>query len=212
METGVNKVSKLDDTVQRIRNGERLTKVDLSNCDLTEIPTEIFDLGSSLEFLNLGGNQISTIPIEIQKLTHLKILFFAQNHFEIVPPVLGTLPSLFMLSFKSNKIQEVPDESLSPSIGWLILTDNKIRRIPSSIGKLRGLRKLMLAGNEISDIPIELSFCTELELMRISSNQLNILPPHLLNLPKLSWLAFADNNLWNSNDEMITGSSQNLRF
>jgi len=98
-----------------------------------------------------------------------------------------------MLSFKSNCIEEVPEESLSPGLGWLILTDNKIRRLPKSIGALKGLRKCMLAANELTELPGEMENCRDIELLRIAANKLATLPDWLLRLPKLSWLAFAGN-------------------
>jgi len=58
--------------------------------------------------------------------------------------VLGGLRSLFMLSFKSNAVTCVSQGSLSPTIGWLILTDNRITELPDDISKLTGLRKVTL--------------------------------------------------------------------
>ena len=55
------------------------------------------------------------------------MLFFAGNKFTHVPESLGKLPNLFMLSFKSNLLEVVSEAALSESLGWLILTDNKIR-------------------------------------------------------------------------------------
>ena len=179
----------------RIENGESsLSEVDLSSCALTTFPLELlWPLRDTLEVLNLGGNGISSLPDEIRWFGRLRILFFAGNRFTSVPPVLGCLPSLYMLSFKSNCLEEVPEESLSPRLGWLILTDNKIKRLPRSIGALSGLRKCMLAANELTELPDEMQNCRELELLRIAANKLSALPDWLLQLPKLSWLAFAGN-------------------
>ena len=51
----------------------------------------------------------------------------------------------------------------------------------------------MLAGNRLTSLPIELSKCKNLGLLRISANQLSELPEWLLEMPKLSWLAFSGN-------------------
>ena len=145
--------------LKAVADGEKLTHVDLSNCGLTSIPEAIFELGDSLELLNLGGNNLFELPDAMLKLQKLRILFFAQNKFQNIPIILGKLSSLFMLSFKSNQVSYIDGSSLSPSINWLILSDNKISEIPPSIGKLTGLRKLMLAGNELTTIPDEMQFC-----------------------------------------------------
>lgn len=150
---------KVISVLKAIADGERLTHVDLSDCGLTSIPSELFQLGDSLVLLNLGGNQLSDLPDTMIEFKNLRILFFAQNQFENIPLVLGRLPSLFMLSFKSNQISHIDNLSLGKSICWLILTDNKISELPSSIGELTGLRKLMLAGNELTSIPDEMQHC-----------------------------------------------------
>ncbi len=154
---------------------------------------QVLILKDTLEVLNLGGNHISSLPESILNLKRLRILFLGSNEFDSIPPFLGQMGSLFMLSFKSNRVTLVPEECLSPSIGWLILTDNKISHLPSSIGRLHGLRKLMLANNQLKTLPNELANCRELELIRLSRNELIELPTWLLQLPKLSWLAVAGN-------------------
>lgn len=192
-----------------------ITKVDLSNCGLTELPKELYHLTDSLQVLNLGGNRISSLSDDLAKFKHLKILFFAQNEFESVPTVLGRLGSLNMLSFKSNKLKYIPAEALSPSISWLILTDNQLTELPSSIGKLPKLRKCMLAGNSLPELPEEMQNCKELELLRLSDNKLSKLPKWLLKLPRLSWFAFSGNPLTSSPtlstlNEAPTGVMDNL--
>jgi Leucine-rich repeat (LRR) protein len=176
-----------------IANGERLTSVDLTTCGLKSVPVELYDLSSCLEILNLGNNEISCLPEDFHVFTKLRILFCGQNKFETVPSVLGKMKSLYMVSFKSNRVNFIPPESLCPSIGWLILTDNSIPYLPSTIGSLSKLQKLMLAGNQLTSLPWELSNCKELQLVRLSYNRLTELPLWLVSLPQLSWLAYSGN-------------------
>lgn len=111
-------------------NGTALTKIDLSNLGLRDFPVEeVAPFKDTLEFLNLGGNHMSSLPESFEQFQNIKILFFAGNDFEIVPTVLGKLPSLYMLSFKGNKLKYIPEESITPSITWLILTDNQLSGI-----------------------------------------------------------------------------------
>jgi Leucine-rich repeat (LRR) protein len=117
---------KLESVIQSISRGDKLTHVDLSNSGLVEFPSELLQLRDTLEVLNLGGNTLSSLPENVTEFKNLKILFFAQNNFEEVPIQLGELPSLYMLSFKSNKVKHIAPSSLAPSLSWLILTDNLI--------------------------------------------------------------------------------------
>ena len=189
-------MSTLDnDILSKIAAGEVFTEVNLSNLGLTEFPLELLKLHDSLEMLNMGGNHLSTLPPEFDCFTKLRILFFAGNRFETIPECLGRLPSLYMVSFKGNKLSTISPTSLSPSIGWLILTDNCLTELPETVGNLRGLRKLMLANNDLHTLPPTLSHCKELELIRLSRNKLSTFPSFLLSLPKLSWLSLAGNNI-----------------
>ena len=182
------------DTLAQLRNGQLAgaTRLDLS-CGLTEIPREIFELAETLEILNLSGNCLHDLPQDLARLKKLRILFCSQNNFEHLPDVIGNLPSLQMLGFKSNRIARVDEASLPPSLRWLILTDNRIEQLPSSIGKCLPLQKLMLAGNRLSHLPEEMARCVNLELIRLAANQFEVLPDWLFHLPKLSWLAYSGN-------------------
>eukprot|EP00040_Diaphanoeca_grandis_P014303 m.72481 g.72481 ORF g.72481 m.72481 type:complete len:147 (-) comp24456_c0_seq3:159-599(-) len=83
--------------------------------------------------------------------------------------------------------------SLSPTIGWLILTDNKIESLPESIGQLHLLQKCMLAGNQLSTLPSNMKNCQKLELLRVASNNFDAIPHWLFELPRLAWLACGGN-------------------
>ena len=169
-------------------------RLDLSQ-GLAEFPREVFDLADSLEILNLSGNRLVDLPDDLPRLRKLRVLFCSENDFRHVPPVLGQCESLSMLAFKSNRIESVEEGALPPSLRWLILTANRIRSLPASVGGCRPLRKLMLAGNQLGNLPDEMAACVNLELVRLSANRFHRLPGWLWDLPRLSWLAFAGNPL-----------------
>jgi Protein tyrosine and serine/threonine kinase/Leucine rich repeat len=174
-----------------------IKRLDLS-CRLTEFPREIFDLADSLEILNLSGNRLASLPDDLPRLHKLRIIFCSDNLFTELPAVLGHCKSLTMVGFKANQINSVPDAALAPTLRWLILTDNHIQSLPSSIGQCKQMQKLMLAGNQLSDLPVELANCSRLELLRLSANQFSVLPSWLLTMPSLAWLAIAGNPLTDS--------------
>ena len=177
-----------------IESGELddVTSLDVSNCGLEELPESVGRL-RRLEFLNAGGNRLRSLPASVKRLTNLKRAFFLANAFEEVPEVLGELPSLFMLSFKANAVRTVSERSLAPSLGWLILSDNAIERLPNSLGNCARMRKLMLAGNRLSSLPESMKNLKNLELLRLADNRFETIPEWLLELPRLSWFAAAAN-------------------
>lgn len=58
---------------------ENISKLDLSNMNLTEFPTEILNL-KNLRKLNLSNNKLSVIPREIEKLKNLELLDLFNNN------------------------------------------------------------------------------------------------------------------------------------
>ena len=161
--------------------------------NLTQFPRELFELEDTLELLDLSNNQLNELPSDFGRFKKLKIAFFSDNLFTELPKVLGDSPSLTMIGFKSNLIENVPEESLPKQLQWLILTNNKIKKLPNSIGNCGNLQKVALAGNKIEELPASMSNCKNLELLRISANELKELPLWLIELPRLTWLAFSGN-------------------
>ena len=181
-------------TIEQLQSGKLkgVTSIKLS-CNLTEFPEELFQLADTLEFLDLSGNKLSSLPPDFKKFKKLKIAFFSDNLFTELPEVLAECPLLEMIGFKANAISIVSEKAISKNIRWLILTNNKITQLPQSIGYCTRLQKVALAGNLISELPATMANCQNIELLRVSANQLQEIPTWLWKLPKLRWLAYADN-------------------
>lgn len=181
-------------TLNKLRAGLLTGHTTLSlSCGLTTFPGEIFDLADTLEVLDLTHNKLERLPDDFDRLKKLRILFLSENNFTHIPAVLAKCRSLTMIGFKANKISLVGENVLPLDTQWLILTDNKIAKLPDSIGDLKKLQKCMLAGNKITAFPDSMQACKSLELLRISANALEVLPHWLFTLPRLSWLACAGN-------------------
>ena len=141
-------------------------------CGLKKFPEEILSLADTLEVLDLSDNHMTELPNSISKLKKLKIIFFAGNSFTVFPSILSECPALSMIGFKSNCIKTVPENAFPPLLRWLVLTNNKIDKLPKSIGDCKLLQKCLLSGNIIEELPVEMSSCVNLELLRISANKL----------------------------------------
>lgn len=149
-----------------------ITKLDLSGCGLSEA--------------SLRDEFPALLP-------NLSVLFLSHNNFTTVPAVIGQFPKLQMVAFKSNGLESIHPDALQPQLRWLILTSNRLREIPDTIGRCTALQKFMLSGNQLTELPTALSQCTNLELVRLATNQLQAPPLHVLQLPNLRWVALADN-------------------
>ncbi|MCX2576349.1 leucine-rich repeat-containing protein kinase family protein [Pedobacter sandarakinus] len=160
---------------------------------LTVFPRAIFELADRLEYLDLSGNKLSSLPEDFGRLKRLKIFFASDNDFEILPSVIGDCPDLSIVGFKANRIKTIEEGALGLSLRWLILTNNELSELPASIGRCSKLEKLMLAGNALTMLPEALGNCQNLTLLRVAANKLTSLPDWLLVMPKLAWLAFSGN-------------------
>lgn len=183
-------------TIEQLQSGklQGITRLELKQ-GLSEFPLEIIELADSLEVLDLSDNQLHDLPDCLAQLHQLKILFLTNNRFETIPSVLALCPKLEMISFKSNQLQHISAGALPDDTRWLILTDNKLAKLPEDMGRLHRLQKLALAGNKLTELPASMADCQRLELARLSANAFTTLPDWLFQLPKLSWLAVDGNPL-----------------
>ncbi|KAI0018672.1 outer arm dynein light chain 1 [Xylariomycetidae sp. FL0641] len=160
---------------------------------LSGFPGFIFDHAESLEHLDLSGTGLSALPPNFGRLTKLKIAFFSNCRFSIFPRQLAACPKLEMVAFRGNDMRTIPEDSLPPRLRWLILTNNRIDALPTSIGKCSRLQKCMLSGNQLAELPDEMSSCRKLGLLRLSANRIKHVPAWLFRLPELAFLSIAGN-------------------
>ncbi len=181
-------------TLEQLRKGELkgIKQLTLSE-NLTTFPEEIFLLADNLEVLDLSNNRLMDLPDDLWRLHQLKILFASNNQFRHVPEGVGRCAGLTMIGFKHNHIEEVSETCLPPNVRWLILTDNRIQRLPENLGSLKLMEKLALAGNRLEVLPESMGQLRQLGLLRISANALAAFPDVVLTLPRLAWLAFSGN-------------------
>jgi hypothetical protein len=181
-------------TLDGLRSGQyKGTKRLKLSCNLVEFPREVLGLFDTLEILDLSNNPLSNLPKDISRLHKLRIAFFSDCNFTTFPAQLAQCRSLEMVAFKNNHMTTIPPNSFPRKLRWLILTNNLISSLPSSIGQCHRLQKCMLAGNRLASLPDEMEQCRKLGLLRLSCNNLTSLPPWLFKLPEISFLSFARN-------------------
>ncbi|XOV90906.1 MAG: leucine-rich repeat domain-containing protein [Bacteroidota bacterium] len=121
--------------LQELKSNTRLDtlkRMDLSYAGLNKIPDFVFD-ATNIEFLILSYNHIKKLPKELSRLKKLKYISWSNNG----------LDDFWWISIKD--LDQL--ESLN-------LSDNTLTRVPLGIGKLDGLKTLILDHNLFEEFPV----------------------------------------------------------
>lgn len=102
-----------------------IDRLDLSGCNLTDLPAALFELTDLVE-LSLAGNQLTQLPHGVSRLVSLKKLVLAGNWLQHLPEQLWQLTGLEGLWVHGNLLQDVAQQ----------------------LGSLHALRMLSLAGRQ----------------------------------------------------------------
>jgi len=136
-----------------INNLLNLTKLNLSNKNLNEIPEEIAIL-KNLQSLDISNNSFKSLPSVLLGL-NLKSINIKNNALSSLDNKMGTLDNLEVLDISFNKFQE----------------------FPSLLFSLKKLKELYISSNEIVWLPDELEELNTLELLDISNNKIDHICP-----------------------------------
>ncbi|MEA5479232.1 COR domain-containing protein [Pseudanabaena galeata UHCC 0370] len=136
--------------------------------------------------LYLSNHNLSRIPESIKNLIHLRILDLSCNDIVDIPSSISQLRNLQMLSLHDNNIDIILDalftepsySSFLNSLEILDLSNNKIDKLPRSIGNLLNLKSLDISSNKIQSIPREILELPKLQWINLDNN------PLTLNIPQ----------------------------
>ncbi len=165
---------------------QELTVLDLSELDLTSLPTAI-GYFTSLTELYIGHNQLTTIPDSIGNLASLTELNIHINQLTTIPDSIGNLALLTKLYIGHNQLTTIPDSIGNlASLTELYLGYNQLTTIPDSIGNLASLTELYLGYNQLTTIPAA-SLPKNLNFLNLNNcPQLQITPELIARLSDLS--------------------------
>ena len=105
---------------------KKLKKLDLSQRDITSLPSEIGNL-TNLTSLHLSSSEITTLPESIGNLTNLTSLHLSDNKLTTLPESISNLTNLTSLDLSKNKLSNLPPEVLSK--GGLAVRDYFRQRV-----------------------------------------------------------------------------------
>ncbi|XP_048469780.1 E3 ubiquitin-protein ligase LRSAM1 isoform X2 [Rhincodon typus] len=156
--------------------------LDISKCELFEIPVSVFSMCRVLQkkVLIVHTNHLSTLlpkSCNIQDLSMLKILDLHDNHLSSLPEDMDQLLSLQVLNVEQNLLKSLPSSLATlAQLQTLNLKGNRIRKVPESLSGLRSLRTLDISQNRIQILPQDLAHIRTLESFSLDAEAMTYPP------------------------------------
>ncbi|WP_018619729.1 COR domain-containing protein [Spirosoma luteum] len=193
-----NSIQKIPDWLYSLKSLEHLS---LRNNSIKEFPKIVFTL-ENIKYLNLADNQIhemnssnfinlmniekvdigyndiKSIPFGRIDYPKCKVLTIQGNKLEKFPNMISQIKTLERLIISENEINSIEDDAFVglENLEELDLSFNQLTYLPSSLGKLTKLKKLNLSGNSIRLLPKELENLVSLESLGLDGNPLERVP------------------------------------
>ncbi|PHH54283.1 Adenylate cyclase [Ceratocystis fimbriata CBS 114723] len=172
----------------------QLRDIKYNNNEVRRLPLS-FSRAVKLTFLDAGNNFIETLEgAELEELTGLLKMSFANNRLTSLPPYFDTYKVLRYLNLSSNFIDKFPKFICDlESLLDLDISFNAIAQLPEEIGKLKTLERFFITNNRLSH-PLPPSF-KEMDNLREFDCKYNMLDniDILSELPRLEIFS-ADHN------------------
>ncbi|KAL2759957.1 hypothetical protein ACRALDRAFT_2050398 [Sodiomyces alcalophilus JCM 7366] len=189
-----------------------------------------------LEILNIHGNNVSSLPVNIGNLDRLRILDISDNSIECLPfaslarvPLLelwakknkltgtlvedgvGVLPKLQSLDVSCNQVTHLvsPGSTIHlPALHQLFLSMNRLQALPD-VSSWTSLVTLTADENSISSFPDGLFSLDKLKHVDVSANDIKVVPPEIATMDSLSSLRLSGNPL--REKKLVSATTEDLK-
>ncbi|XP_020298398.1 leucine-rich repeat-containing protein 40 isoform X1 [Pseudomyrmex gracilis] len=144
---------QIPDAVYHLMRHTELKRCDLSGNVITKIPPKFAVKFSLITELNLSHNQMSKLPEELAELQALERLDISHNTFIALPLVACQIPQLKRLLANNNFIIDVNVEKLrqAPALEFVDLQSNPLpSRVHELLSNLTGIR-IELSPRQVED-------------------------------------------------------------
>ncbi|MBE0515439.1 hypothetical protein [Sulfurimonas sp.] len=133
------------------------------NCNLEEIPKELFEIKKNSFLLEFKNNKIKSLPDGIG-ISKCNILVLCNNEIEEFPKSVYELKELDTLCLHGNKIKSLPDDMDNlTKLKHLSISNNPIKKLPASIANITTLKELDIENTLIDENSLEYLHVENLE-------------------------------------------------
>ncbi len=194
---------------------ERLKRLRLFDNKINDISPICFI--PNLFELEIGRNEIKSIPDEIKNLKNLRKLdlgnIFYSNAIVYISDQIGLLNNLERLSIHGAKLPV-----LNESIGDLVklknlsITNSQVKEIGFDFNQLQDLEVLDFTNNEISNFFFDFSKAENLKSVYLANNPIKDIPESILNLPKIRMIGISGTKIDQDSIIKFTARYPNIKF
>ncbi len=188
------KAENVDSLLSMLPQFTNVTWLNLWGLGIEELPDDIFENLTKLTWLDLGKNQLQTLPASFDSLTSLSYLGLYTNLLRDLPEVIYSL-DLLELRASGNLLTDT--FFISPKwdkMTYLSLSGNDVTAL-EGVRNLRKIERLSLSGCEIKELPDEFRKCKRLKYIHLNGNPLESLPKSLLQRWRVWYILIEDTNI-----------------
>ncbi|EFC42614.1 predicted protein [Naegleria gruberi] len=127
---------------------KHVTELILSQNNLVTLPSWFVDTFSDLKVLDLSGNQLYELPIDLARLS-LTSINLSNNKLEFLPQALNEMNTLTKIDISENVLLSLPSTiSHLVNVEELDISNNYLMTLPDDIKKLKKLKNFQYYNNE----------------------------------------------------------------
>lgn len=175
---------------------------DLEECNIKDIPEELFEIKKGYLMLNLSNNKIKVIPENISNIRCL-LLMFCDNQIESLPKGLFEVRDLGTLCLHGNKLVELSEDiNKLQQLKYLSISNNPIKQLPKSISRIATLKEIAIENTLIDENSLEFLHLENFEKISFDDR---LLPYFLKNFHRLINIDTINlsHSEYKENDEMV---------
>lgn len=178
----------------------------LSDVNLSVLPTAMFLNAQTLEHIDLSRNTLLVLPDDLfEMLTSLRLLRLIGNLLESIPRAILACPSITHLDLSSNILDGealVPLTDM-PHLTHLNVSCNRIKYLPAALGRLTTLRKLDISSNYLTELSPCIWEMRNLRELNASFNRIAEVPGGVVGLKNLKTLILVGNAIETVHEQML---------
>lgn len=166
-----NKISTIPSEMSALT---QLRSLNVSDNQLRDIPMELFKSTSLVEF-QASKNKLEGSLFSVGSVLHLQELHVANNSLTSLCEANAIeFPTLKTLNISSNRLTSLPQVSSWTVLSTLLMSGNKLAKLPEGFIDLMQLRTADFTGNDITQLDEKIALMASLEHFTLAANPLSV--------------------------------------